>query len=600
MEISFQLTGLALLLVAFLFAGRGVASEPENSPVTSESPHDLERKHRTNTDPSVGADQANESLQQTQAEKGQDARDDDSSAGESKQQGPAPILQPRPPQIESAAAKAWKQMQQQNTYFNGEASLVELAERGDSEAQVLVGVLHAVGLGRAQDTARALVHYNFAAMQASNLASRQQGHLALGHRTLYGFDVPKDCNQASVYYQQLATQAVQKLLQHGRPPLGEAVVLGDAQSAPQPVEEALEYHANAASMGDSRSNLVMGQLHFFGDEGIPQDFPRAAEHFERAAMAGEPSAAGSLGLMHLQGTGVPQDNTTALKWLEVGAAKNDPVALNGLGYMYLHGMGIAINHSQAVHHFELAAKQNSHEAMFNLGSLYYDGLGVTRDHKKAAEYFRRCSKEHPLAAYNLGVMELAAGNTCGSAKFLKQVADLYADCTQQGHMHAKAGRMWPALLDYLVCAELGVELALSNAAYIVEAKLAEWPEELEKRGLGSEQMALRLYKMASAEGNAEAATRAGELVWHGGGKVSEEIAKSYFQHALTLLNNHSRALFNLGTMHLQGWQTSGDEKELQLARDMLSKATEAPWPLNMPALIYMAYTEVLRLFYFVI
>lgn len=50
---------------------------------------------------------------------------------------------------------------------------------------------------------------------------------------------------------------------------------------------------------------------------------KAATYFELAAKAGDPTAAGSLGLMYAQGVGVSQSNETALRYFRVGEGNGD-------------------------------------------------------------------------------------------------------------------------------------------------------------------------------------------------------------------------------------------------------------------------------------
>ena len=97
-------------------------------------------------------------------------------------------------------------------------------------------------------------------------------------------------------------------------------------------------------------------------------------HYEAAANAGEPAAASSLGLMHLQGVGTEQDNATAIKWLEKGAESKHPIALNGLGYVHLHGFGRDINYTEAVKFF--FAQTNSFTPLPKVGRAENQNLGT--------------------------------------------------------------------------------------------------------------------------------------------------------------------------------------------------------------------------------
>jgi len=324
---------------------------------------------------------------------------------------------------------------------------------------------------------------------------------------------------------------------------------------------------------------------------VVQDFAQSLNHFETAAHAGHPDAAGNLGLMYLQGVGTEQDNATALEWLRIGAEGNSALALNALGHIYLHGMGAPKNLTKSVEYFQAAAKLDFVEAKFNLGSLYYDGVGVTKDHVKAKEYFLACGKEHPFAAYNLGVMAFSEGDPCAAASHWKVVSEIHSNL-QIAHGDVKHDRLWPAFLEYLLAAEMGVELAVMNAAYIIETQLIperlEWPEAL-RNNTDLLKVLKHIFRIAAAQRNPEAATRMGEFANADGDEAS---AESQFNLALQYDDMHPRAMYNLASLHQQQWMAGGDESSLHKAQALHYKAMGAPWPHSAPAYLASAVLQV--------
>ena len=54
-----------------------------------------------------------------------------------------------------------------------------------------------------------------------------ESRLAVGHRYLNGHDMRRDCAQAWNWYSSVGQESVQDLLSHGRPSMGEPVILSD-------------------------------------------------------------------------------------------------------------------------------------------------------------------------------------------------------------------------------------------------------------------------------------------------------------------------------------------------------------------------------------
>ena len=74
-----------------------------------------------------------------------------------------------------------------------------------------------------------------------------------------------------------------------------------------------------------------------------------------------------LGWLHQNGWGVPEDYVKAREWYEKAADKGDAGAMINLGSLYQNGQGVA------------------------LGSLYQSGQGVAQDYVKAREWFEKAA-----------------------------------------------------------------------------------------------------------------------------------------------------------------------------------------------------------------
>jgi len=65
-------------------------------------------------------------------------------------------------------------------------------------------------------------------------------------------------------------------------------------------------------------------------DGVPQDYPRAAYWYHKAAEQGDADAQYSLGILYVYGHGVPQDYARAAEWLRLAAAQDNEEAQKAL------------------------------------------------------------------------------------------------------------------------------------------------------------------------------------------------------------------------------------------------------------------------------
>jgi hypothetical protein len=75
-----------------------------------------------------------------------------------------------------------------------------------------------------------------------------------------------------------------------------------------------------AKLGHPVAEWLMGNIYFFG-QGVPRNFVRAREMFEKAAEQGYFPAFAPTAQMHEQGLGTPPDPSKAYLWYNVAAAQ---------------------------------------------------------------------------------------------------------------------------------------------------------------------------------------------------------------------------------------------------------------------------------------
>ena len=458
----------------------------------------------------------------------------------------------------------------------------ELAETGLPSAHMGMGFLYATGLGGVNASqAKALLHYTAAALGGDTRAQ-----MALGYRHWAGVTTPPSCERALDFYRKVANKVAEGVSFSGGPVI-QRVKLLDEQENPGYSsgildQDLIEYYQLLAKKGDTQAQLGLGQLHYQGGRGVPLDHVRAMHYFQHAADAGHPIAMAYLGKIYLEGNEIVQpDNKTAYKYFKKAAELGNAVGQSGLGHMYLYGRGVERDTAKALHFFSQAAEQGWVDGQLHLGNMYFRGTGVKRDYKLAHKFFNLASQYgHVLAYYNLAQMHATgAGMTrsCPAAvELLKNVAERgkWSDQLMVAHTDYREDRINEAFVNYALLAEMGYEVAQSNAAFILDK--GETTILSEEEGLVR---ALALWGRASAQGYSAAQVKLGDAHYYGRGtKVDYEAAASHYRSASEQQPN-AQAMFNLGYMHERGL---GLAKDRYLAKRCYDLAAEASPDARLP------------------
>jgi TPR repeat protein len=156
--------------------------------------------------------------------------------------------------------------------------LTALANKGDTRAELLIGLKYLKGDGIAANEAEAAHWFQRAANAGDPVA---QNHLGALYQA--GRGVPVDLTQAAHWYEA------------------------------------------AASKGDRHAMSNLAVL-YAGASGGQKNLAEASRWFERAAMLGYVDAQFNLAVLYERGDGVPQSLLDAYKWYSIAAAAGDPVA----------------------------------------------------------------------------------------------------------------------------------------------------------------------------------------------------------------------------------------------------------------------------------
>lgn len=126
--------------------------------------------------------------------------------------------------------------------------------------------------------------------------------------------------------------------------------------------------------GDAEAQHDLAALYSAGQEGVPQDFERAAYWFHEAGRQGIANARYNLGVLYHQGLGVDQNIDQAVYWYAQSAGLGHPEAQYNLGIAYIEGIGTPYDPDLAVDYFRNSAMAGVPEAAYNLGLILENGL----------------------------------------------------------------------------------------------------------------------------------------------------------------------------------------------------------------------------------
>ncbi|KAL8153565.1 hypothetical protein V2J09_011325 [Rumex salicifolius] len=476
------------------------------------------------------------------------------------------------------------------------SDIEETAMAGYSNARSVLGFFYRMGIGRERNNAKAFLYHNFAA-EGGNLQSKMAMAHTYARQDMY--------DEAVELYAELAELAVSSFLISKDSPVIEPVrihvgaeenkeALRKSRGEEDEDFQILEYQAQK---GNALAMYKIGIFYYHGLRGLRRDPLKALLWFLKAVEKGEPRSMEVLGEIYVRGTGVERNYTKAFDWLSLAAKQQLYSAYNGIGYLYVKGYGVdGKNYTRAKELFEKAADNEDPGGYYNLGVLYLKGIGVKRDVKLACKLFIKAADAgQPKAFYQLAKMFHTG---IGLKKNIQMATALYKLVAERGpwssllrwalesYLKGDVGR---ALLLYSRMAELGYEVAQSNAAWILD----KYGERSMCMGASSfctdaerHQRAHSLWWQASKQGNEHAALLIGDAYYYGKGTERDyDRAAEAYMHAKAQSN--AQAIFNLGYMHEHG---QGLPFDLHLAKRYYDQALQIDPAAKLP--VTMALTSL--------
>lgn len=125
-----------------------------------------------------------------------------------------------------------------------------------------------------------------------------------------------------------------------------------------------------AQDGNPQAQFELGLQYYSGLGGVPKDYQKAFEWWEKSAKQGHAKAQNNLAVMYRKGNGVAQDYQKAFKWFQKAASQ-----------------GYAIAQKNLLDWWQREAQAGNVAAQFNLGTLYHRGASVPKDFTKAYTWY---------------------------------------------------------------------------------------------------------------------------------------------------------------------------------------------------------------------
>lgn len=202
----------------------------------------------------------------------------------------------------------------------------------------------------------------------------------------------------------------------------------------EPQETALEKMIRTAQEGDINSQLSLGYMYLYGENGVSVDHKKAFEYYKMAAAQNDNVAINNLGSLYFSGIGTERNPRMAAEMFQKAADLGNVEAAVNLAFLYLAGQGVAQDGEAAIDLFIKASDKNNPTANFMLGYAYFRGYIVEQDLRRSFDLIRQAANAgYDDALFLLSEMYIngwgAPQNYGNAVRALRKAVD-------QGHVEA--------------------------------------------------------------------------------------------------------------------------------------------------------------------
>lgn len=202
-------------------------------------------------------------------------------------------------------------------------------------------------------------------------------------------------------------------------------------------ETFLEQSLRLAGEGNAESQMNLGYMYLYGNNGVEQDFEKAFEYYNMAAKQDNPIALNNVGSLYFNGIGTEKNRVKAISYFTKSAELGNDNAATNLAFIYLTGENNdSERNKKAMQLFQQAAKSGNKLAEFMLGYAYYKGFTVDRDNYTAFGLIKDAAQdgaEFDEAQYILAEMY---ANGYGTVQNYVNSVSYYAKAVNQGNTDA--------------------------------------------------------------------------------------------------------------------------------------------------------------------
>ncbi|XP_066576090.1 protein sel-1 homolog 3 isoform X2 [Amia ocellicauda] len=391
---------------------------------------------------------------------------------------------------------------------------------GYHRASYFLAVIHEAGLGVPVDSLQGYVYSLIGAQGDERLSL-----LHLGYVHMQGIDgYPRDYDLSYSYYVNLAKQTCVDRWK---------------------VEE---------------TERTLARMLFWGQQGVSKNIEAAAKWYAQSALQmKDAQAMYDFSIVLFKGHGVKKNISLALQMMKQAASKGLVKAINGLGWYY---STYKADMKTAVKYFEKAAQNGSRDAIYNLGILHLNGQypgKPTKNESAAFQHFYKASLLGHVDAivetsqyYCTGNLDNFTRNPETAVLMLKNV------CGQNGYLgyvirralNAYLKGTWEeALLNYLLAAEAGIEVAQTNVAHMCEEN-----PDLGRHHFSTYDCEWRYYNHSTFNylGSSYGFLKMGDYYYYGHNNQSQDIEMSILMYANAALTDSSQGIFNLAAIIEEG------------------------------------------------
>ncbi len=154
----------------------------------------------------------------------------------------------------------------------------------------------------------------------------------------------------------------------------------------------------AAAMGNAEAQFIIATRYLNGENGVEQDFAKAAYWYGKASTSGNAPAQYRLGTLYERGKGVARDMNAALGWYERAAALGNVRAMHNAAVLSAGNDQRAPDYLRAFKWFSLGAAHGLKDSQFNLAVLLERGLGTKVNGKEALFWYSMAAKQNDADA----------------------------------------------------------------------------------------------------------------------------------------------------------------------------------------------------------